>query len=187
MHRPRGYESHDSTETGSGAWFNAKRKATTPTRDSDHWLLRERTTAAAAAASVHQSMPPMGASSSMRDSGIVEGGELSRDGDDRSSFGMILKDKFQKNPNMYFPGDDGHSSLRSTAATAATTTNNNNQTGRSPSRSTRSGSAGTSNNTRKSSSPSKSRQRRPDIIDDDDELEDQVRKKENGQNSNVLQ
>ena len=66
----------------------------------------------------HQSMPPMGmVSGSLRDSGIGHddlhnpgsggggggGGNLSpRDGDDRSSFGMILKDKFQKNPNMYF-------------------------------------------------------------------------------------
>ena len=64
-----------------------------------------------------QSMPPMGmVSGSLRDSGIGHddlhnpgsgggggGGTLSpRDGDDRSSFGMILKDKFQKNPNMYF-------------------------------------------------------------------------------------
>ena len=29
--------------------------------------------------------------------------KLNRDGQARSSFGMILKDKFQKNPNMYFP------------------------------------------------------------------------------------
>ena len=55
-----------------------------------------------------QSMPPLG---SLKDSGI--GGEdatrLSRSSTDRSSFGMILKDKFQKNPNMYFPGDQGDS------------------------------------------------------------------------------
>ena len=29
--------------------------------------------------------------------------KLNRDGQARSSFGMILKDRFQKNPNMYFP------------------------------------------------------------------------------------
>ena len=29
--------------------------------------------------------------------------KLNREGQARSSFGMILKDKFQKNPNMYFP------------------------------------------------------------------------------------
>ena len=66
-------------------------------------------------------MPPMGmVSGSLRDSGIGHddlhnpgsgggggGGNLSpRDGDDRSSFGMILKDKFQKNPNMYFRKSD---------------------------------------------------------------------------------
>merc|ERR1712020_112202 len=32
---------------------------------------------------------------------------LNRDDKSRSSFGMILKDKFQKNPNMYFPGTAG--------------------------------------------------------------------------------
>ena len=29
--------------------------------------------------------------------------KVNRDGQSRSSFGMILKDRFQKNPNMYFP------------------------------------------------------------------------------------
>ena len=35
----------------------------------------------------------------------------------RSSFGMILKDKFQKNPNMYFP-DTGTDAVRTNSKTS---------------------------------------------------------------------
>ena len=72
---------------------------------------------------IHQSMPPLnvgGGVGTLRDSGIGDdypspsrhgatkdssNVNLNRNGTDRSSFGMILKDKFQRNPNMYFPGD----------------------------------------------------------------------------------
>ena len=89
-----------------------------------HWFLKEKSPAAAAAAAsaaggggaatdLH-SMPPVG---TLKDSGIGDdvgnknhnnaqnqgGSNLSRTGTGRSSFGIILKDKFQKNPNVYFP------------------------------------------------------------------------------------
>ena len=97
----------------SGAWFNSGAKKDNKKKQKgvdDQWLLKEK--------SFHdiqlhhnppQSMPPNLGIGSLRDSGIGEdngGINLSRSDTDRSSFGMILKDKFQKNPNMYFPGDD---------------------------------------------------------------------------------
>ena len=74
-----------------------------------HWLLKERDTPLL-------SMPPN--MDTLRDSGIglassTEPPEansiLSRNEPKRSSFGMALKDKFNKNPNMYFPGTDNSS------------------------------------------------------------------------------
>ena len=118
---------------GSGAgWFNPGqvwREADQETRglgsggsgsgskfkESGHWLLRERE-------SNLVSMPPN--IDTLRDSGIglsqeesaaaASGGgsnhHLTRNEPKRSSFGMALKDKFNKNPNMYFPGPiDNHS------------------------------------------------------------------------------
>lgn len=65
-----------------------------------HWLLRERETPAGMV-----SMPPN--FDTLRDSGIgVDDNHLSRNEPKRSSFGMALKDKFNKNPNMYFPGPE---------------------------------------------------------------------------------
>ncbi len=77
-----------------------------------HWLLRERS---ADASAVLQSMPPdinLGLTGS-RDSpdmlstktGSSSGHRLNRNEPNRSSFGMALKDKFNQNPNMYFPGN----------------------------------------------------------------------------------
>lgn len=67
-----------------------------------HWLLKERP-------DNMMSMPPN--IDTLRDSGIglpsqveTEAGPMSRDEAKRSSFGMAIKDKFNKNPNMYFPG-----------------------------------------------------------------------------------
>ena len=64
-----------------------------------HWLLKERDNMV--------SMPPN--IDTLRDSGIglampEEHSNLQRNEPKRSSFGMALKDKFNKNPNMYFPG-----------------------------------------------------------------------------------
>ena len=69
-----------------------------------HWLLKERD-------SPMVSMPPN--IDTLRDSGIglapiekdvgASENQLSRNEPKRSSFGMALKDKFNKNPNMYFP------------------------------------------------------------------------------------
>ena len=55
-----------------------------------------------------KSMPPnLG---TLNDSGIADDVDKSKDvdktGTSRSSFGIILKDKFQKNPNVYFPADN---------------------------------------------------------------------------------
>eukprot|EP00094_Tigriopus_californicus_P005376 TCALIF_05183-PA protein Name:"Protein of unknown function" AED:0.00 eAED:0.00 QI:0/1/1/1/1/1/3/72/781 len=76
-------------------WFGAKSpKDPTPTangKHNGHWFMREKQD--------HQSMPSM-----------AEGNEepnetvgLSRTDTNRSSFGIILRDKFKKNPNVYFP------------------------------------------------------------------------------------
>ncbi len=89
-------------------------------KQSGHWLLKEKDLAVNH--HQHQSMPPH--VDTLRDSGIGEekhhqrssGGKstnpdhISRGGTGRSSFGIILKDKFQKNPNMYFPA--GQTNLR---------------------------------------------------------------------------
>ena len=75
-----------------------------------HWLLKERDTPMV-------SMPPN--IDTLRDSGIglaeepaqtqvVNNANLQRNEPKRSSFGMALKDKFNKNPNMYFPGPGSH-------------------------------------------------------------------------------
>ena len=81
-----------------------------------HWLLKERDTPMV-------SMPPN--IDTLRDSGIGLASEeqshqqhhvLQRNEPKRSSFGMALKDKFNKNPNMYFPGpgsNDGSQKSRS--------------------------------------------------------------------------
>ncbi len=92
-----------------------------------HWFLKERSPEHHHHHSPMHSMPPV--SGSLKDSGIgaddhvlhlrhqqeatvnrMTGGSrsksisnLSRTGTGRSSFGIILKDKFQKNPNVYFP------------------------------------------------------------------------------------
>jgi len=62
-------------------------------KDKQHWYMKEKNM---------QSLPSLG---STPDSGLVadEENRLNRGDKERSSFGMILKDKFQKNPNMYFP------------------------------------------------------------------------------------
>ena len=104
-----------------------------------HWFLREKSpsgVAAGAAVAVGgggggsggvpssdllHSMPPVG---TLKDSGIGDdaaggGGNapncsnLSRTGTGRSSFGIILKDKFQRNPNVYFPKEDKANSCSS--------------------------------------------------------------------------
>jgi len=63
----------------------------------DHqWIMRERDDM--------KSMPPVHLSDNFdRDKSRGQQPGLDRDDKSRSSFGMILKDKFQKNPNMYFP------------------------------------------------------------------------------------
>ena len=107
--------------SGSG-WFNSGhvwREAEQDVRglgagnvkQQGHWLLKERDTPM-------QSMPPN--IDTLRDSGIGLQAEdqqiLQRNEPKRSSFGMALKDKFNKNPNMYFPGpgsNDGSQKSRS--------------------------------------------------------------------------
>ena len=95
-----------------------------------HWFLREKSPAGVAAgtavggsgggpSSDLHSMPPVG---TLKDSGIGDDGgggnatnsaNLSRTGTGRSSFGIILKDKFQRNPNVYFPKEDKANSCSS--------------------------------------------------------------------------
>ena len=69
-----------------------------------HWFLKEKEPTVNNGL---QSMPPV--LGTLNDSGIGEDKSkenLERTGTSRSSFGIILKDKFQKNPNVYFPEDD---------------------------------------------------------------------------------
>ena len=85
-------------QNGAG-WFNPGyvfREGGTESRSKNdkndkQWYMKEKNL---------QSLPPVG---TMKDSGLGEELHLSREDKNRSSFGMILKDKFQKNPNMYFP------------------------------------------------------------------------------------
>ena len=46
------------------------------------------------------------------------GSNLSRTGTGRSSFGIILKDKFQKNPNVYFPTKEGVAGDKATSCSS---------------------------------------------------------------------
>ncbi len=92
-------------------------------KQSGHWLLRERsTTDSPSGMGMLQSMPPdinlglVGSQSRMDRNGSPDvmstktgsssggGAKLNRNEPNRSSFGMALKDKFNQNPNMYFPG-----------------------------------------------------------------------------------
>ena len=109
--------------SGSGAssaharagWFsnlsrsNSQPREEEPIQKTGHWVLKEKATPA----DQMQSLPAMG---TLRDSGIgddqqrsgkssadISGPRLSRSETTRSSFGIILRDKFQKNPNKYFP------------------------------------------------------------------------------------
>ena len=81
-----------SSSGGGGGWFGAKedgREEQGRSKAKQHWFMKEKTM---------QSLPP-----SLGTEYAVDGNQLARGDKDRSSFGMILKDKFQKNPNMYFP------------------------------------------------------------------------------------
>ena len=74
-----------------------------------HWFLKEKEPPAAPNNNGLQSMPPV--LGTLNDSGIGDDKakeNLERTGTSRSSFGIILKDKFQKNPNVYFPENSGH-------------------------------------------------------------------------------
>ena len=110
---------------GGGSKDSNKRQQADPAdlitgSQNGHWFLKEKSPAAAAAAAAGaantdlHSMPV----GTLKDSGIGDdggnnnhnaqiqsGSNLSRTGTGRSSFGIILKDKFQKNPNVYFPKD----------------------------------------------------------------------------------
>ncbi len=111
-----------------GGWFSSNSHPRSSAADegpgvvrkvSDHWLLKERKQQQQqqqqqqlSSLSQIQSMPP--AVGTLRDSGIGEeggnvsaaaiNGHLSRNGTGRSSFGIVLKDKFQKN-TRYLPHD----------------------------------------------------------------------------------
>ena len=65
------------------------------THQDQQWFMREREDM--------KSMPPVHIAENFDAKSKV----LNRDDKSRSSFGMILKDKFQKNPNMYFPDTAG--------------------------------------------------------------------------------
>ena len=119
---------HQESTRGSGSGASG---GTGNVKQNGHWLLRERETNLAI------SMPPN--IDTLRDSGIGLSStsspqkpdqennlptNLSRNEPKRSSFGMALKDKFNKNPNMYFPGPvdsqsghgSGHGSSKSSSA-----------------------------------------------------------------------
>ena len=116
--RHKGSSSGSSGKSRSG-WFSNPKKSNSSNQNTlvneesvkqnGHWLLKEKSPM-----DQMQSMPPIG---TLRDSGIGDDGQqpsgksstersgphLSRSGTSRSSFGIILRDKFQKNPNVYFP------------------------------------------------------------------------------------
>lgn len=79
-------------------WFGARSpKEPTPTangKQNGHWFMREKQD--------HQSMPSMAEGNEE----LSETVDLSRTDTTRSSFGIILRDKFKKNPNVYFPKTD---------------------------------------------------------------------------------
>jgi len=89
---------HFSMFQGGQSWLNggiSKKDAQDDlkTRQSQHdqqWFMKERDDL--------KSMPPM-----IMTDDFDKSRKPSRNDKNRSSFGMILKDKFQKNPNMYFP------------------------------------------------------------------------------------
>ena len=125
--RENDHHHHQESTRGSGSGASGDR--TGNVKQNGHWLLRERETNLAPI-----SMPPN--IDTLRDSGIGLSSpqkaeenlqnnlpNLSRNEPKRSSFGMALKDKFNKNPNMYFPGPDsqsgqgsGHGSSKSSSA-----------------------------------------------------------------------
>ena len=98
-------ESHQEGGNKLFSWFgggNSKHNKEDLNRNNllDHhqWMLRERDDL--------KSMPPVHISD---DYTRAAGAGLERNDKDRASFGMILKDKFQKNPNMYFPDTERRS------------------------------------------------------------------------------
>ena len=102
-------EKHDNSRNKSEenkakpfSWLNSgfggKQKEEMRSGTSHHdqqWFMRERDDM--------KSMPPVHIAEDFDAKSKV----LNRDDKSRSSFGMILKDKFQKNPNMYFPDTPG--------------------------------------------------------------------------------
>ena len=102
-------EKHDNSRNKSEenkakpfSWLNSgfggKHKEEMNSRATHHdqqWFMREREDM--------KSMPPVHIAEDFDAKSKV----LNRDDKSRSSFGMILKDKFQKNPNMYFPDTPG--------------------------------------------------------------------------------
>jgi hypothetical protein len=108
---------HPFANSGSGGgggsgWFNPGyvwREAgpeltggynkTEAARQQQQWYLQERH--GGGGSNMLHSMPAMLSSGSLAP--VDSNSQLSRSDRSRSSFGMILKDRFQKNPNMYFP------------------------------------------------------------------------------------
>ena len=83
------------------SWLNSgfggkqKEETSRAAPQDQQWFMREREDM--------KSMPPVHIAENFDAKSKV----LNRDDKSRSSFGMILKDKFQKNPNMYFPDTAG--------------------------------------------------------------------------------
>ena len=81
-------------QSGGGGWFSQGQGVK---EEKQHWYMKEKSNL--------QSLPPLPSTNSANTDP-----NISRDDKNRSSFGMILKDKFQKNPNMYFPDTRPNSS-----------------------------------------------------------------------------
>ena len=129
--------------TGGGGKDSSKKQQADPAdlitgSQNGHWFLKEKSPAAAAEAAAAGGGGPTTDLHSMpvgtlKDSGIGDdgggggnnshnaqnqsGSNLSRTGTGRSSFGIILKDKFQKNPNVYFP-KEGEAGDRATSCSS---------------------------------------------------------------------
>ena len=153
-HLFREHFNKEEKRNGGGGWFNprnvfkssSKDKEETTVHDSNRqqWLLKEKSTDLHHHHHHHmaqqlKSMPPT-VGDTLVDSGIGAddphnrsgsgSGNLSRTGTGRSSFGIILRDKFQKNPNVYFPksgGDDENDGSSHSAASSKKRTRRNSE------------------------------------------------------------
>ena len=109
--RAKSSDGQDNNNSKLFSWLNSgfsgKQKEEAKSPLDQQWIMREREDM--------KSMPPVHISADFDkpSRGQAPGPGLDRSDKTRSSFGMILKDKFQKNPNMYFPDTGGKTPSKS--------------------------------------------------------------------------